>query len=404
MLDILIIDDNEKKIEKIVAVIREFDEIPSTNVYIAKSQIEGKKQLREKQFDLVVLDIQLPTRGGGVPSANGGVSLLKEIHSRTLYKRPICIVGLTAYPELLTDAGNAFAETMWSIILYNDTSTEWVNRLAQKIRYLLELKTSKAPNNLYKFNLGIIAALNIPEYKAVMRLTDWKRSDSVHDSTLYMEGLFSEEKKQVTVIAACAPEMGMPAAAVLTTKMIMGFAPRYLAIVGITAGVAGKTNIGDFVIADPCWDWGSGKYSTIDGKQIFEPNPMPYRLTPELKALFQDVQLDRELMDTVWREWNGNRPQTAPILHIGPCASGASVISDEAQMELIRKSNRKLVGIDMETYGVMHAAFHSPEPSPSVFSLKVVSDYADAAKDDQFQAYASYASAALLRRIALKYF
>jgi len=404
MIDILIIDDDLRKVEKIKTIIDQFEEIPSSNIRFANSQIEGKALLRKQQFDLVVLDIQLPTRAGDTPLANGGVNLLQEIHSRSIYKRPICIVGLTAYPELLTGASIAFAETMWSIVLYDDTSLEWANRLTQKIRYLIELKINKVSNNTYDYNLGIITALNIPEFEAVKRLTQWKRLDGSSDNTTYIEGIFSEKNKQLKVIAACAPDMGMSAAAVLATKMIIGFTPQYLALVGIMAGVEDKTRIGDFVVADPCWDWECGKYSTTEGLQVFEPNPMPYRIAPEIKALFQDVQLDKALLNTVWSEWHGKRPQTAPILHIGPCASGASVIADKTKLTLIKQQNRKLVGIDMETYGVMHAAFQSPEPSPCFFSLKVVSDYADVKKNDQFQEYASYASADLLRRIALKYF
>jgi nucleoside phosphorylase/CheY-like chemotaxis protein len=404
MLDVLIIDDNVRKVEKISAVIREFPEISTYKICVAKSQIEGKQVLREKQFDLVILDIQLPVRAGETPLADGGVNLLQEIHARTLYHKPMCIVGLTAYPELLAGATTAFAESMWSIVLYDDTSREWANRLIYKIRYLLEVKARKVSANTFKRNLGIITALNTPEFEAVLRLTQWKRCDGGKDSTIYMEGLFSEATKDLAVVAACAPQMGMPAAAVLATKMMMTFTPQYLALVGITAGVAGKTCLGDFVIADPCWDWGGGKYKVTEGGSVFEPDPMPYRLEPHVKALFQDVQLDRDLLNAVWSGWSGRRPVTAPHLHIGPCASGASVVADEARVAMIQQYSRKLIGVDMEAYGVMHAAFHAPEPTSSAFSLKVVSDYADAEKSDHWQEYAAYASASLLRRIALKYF
>jgi nucleoside phosphorylase/CheY-like chemotaxis protein len=404
MLSVLIIDDNPRKVEKIITVISEFTEIPSANIRVASSQVEGKSLLRKKQFDLVVLDIQLPTRTGEVPLANGGVNVLQEIHARTLYKRPMCIVGLTAYPELLTSATGAFAETMWSIVLYDDTSLEWADRLSHKIRYLLELKSHRVPGSKYKNDLGVITALNTPEFEAVLRLTTWKRSVNGSDSTIYMEGAFSEGTKQLSVVAACAPEMGTPAAAVLATKMIIRFAPQHLVLVGITAGIADRTNIGDFLVADPCWDWGGGKYKIAEGRTVFEPDPSPCRLSPHVKAMFQDVQLDNLLLNEVRSGWNGQKPQATPRLHIGPCASGASVIADQGKVAMIKQGNRKLVGIDMESYGVMHAAFHAATPSPYAFSLKVVSDYADEAKNDQFQEYAAYASATLLHRIALKYF
>jgi nucleoside phosphorylase len=79
------------------------------------------------------------------------------------------------------------------------------------------------------------------------------------------------------------------------------------------------------------------------------------------------------------------------------------VLADVASVSSIQQHSRKLVGIDMEAYGVMYAAYNSFEPAPLAFSIKTVSDYADSSKDDSFREYAAYASATLLHRIALKY-
>ena len=52
-------------------------------------------------------------------------------------------------------------------------------------------------------------------------------------------------KGERRVLAAHAPQMGMTAAAILATKMIHTFSPRYLAMVGICAGIRDTCNIGD---------------------------------------------------------------------------------------------------------------------------------------------------------------
>lgn len=55
--------------------------------------------------------------------------------------------------------------------------------------------------------------------------------------------------------------MGMPAAASLAMKMIMTFRPAFVGMVGVAAGVKGRTNFGDVIAADPTWDYGSGKHA-----------------------------------------------------------------------------------------------------------------------------------------------
>jgi nucleoside phosphorylase len=186
--------------------------------------------------------------------------------------------------------------------------------------------------------------------------------------------------------------------------MIFHFCPRYLSMVGITAGVRGQVEIGDIVVADPCWDWGSGKLTLGDTGDVFQPDPLPHRLDSHLRALFLETQRDKELLHRVWEEWPGSKPDSPPKLHVGPCVSGACVLANENSVQGICEHSRKLVGIDMEAYGVMHAGSQSLLPHPLTFSMKGVSDFADSAKDDSYRDYAAYVSAAVLRAVAVKFF
>jgi nucleoside phosphorylase len=61
------------------------------------------------------------------------------------------------------------------------------------------------------------------------------------------------------------------------------------------------------------------------------------------------------------------------------------------------RHNRDLLGIDMETYAVYHAAFQSRRPKPTAVSLKAVCDFADPDKNDGFQPYAAFVSAQVIR-------
>jgi len=74
--------------------------------------------------------------------------------------------------------------------------------------------------------------------------------------------------------------MGMVPAAILATKAVHVCAPLYVAMTGVCAGVAKDVNIGDIVIADSIFDYGSGKL--IRGK--LHPDYLPSRLRPGFAA------------------------------------------------------------------------------------------------------------------------
>ena len=50
----------------------------------------------------------------------------------------------------------------------------------------------------------------------------------------------------------------------------------------------------------------------------------------------------------------------------------------------------------METYGVYYACENAPQPIPRYLSIKSVSDYVDADKNDKDQKYCAYVSARFL--------
>jgi nucleoside phosphorylase len=65
--------------------------------------------------------------------------------------------------------------------------------------------------------------------------------------------------------------------------------------------------------------------------------------------------------------------------------------------------HRKLVGIEMETYGVFAAGRECTLPQPKVFALKSVCDFGDEEKNDSWQHYAAFTSAQALRVFVEKF-
>lgn len=404
MLKILILDDSVSKIKKIENVLKKYSEIEMRSLQICLNMRDAKIELRKNKYDLFILDIQVPNRLGETPQINGGVDLLKEIHTRDVYNKPNCIIGLTEYADLRDEFNNEFTDRLWNLIYYEASSLDWADRLRSKIEYLLEMKKANQTSIIYENDLCIITALNEPEFTELLSIGDWEKENIDLDATHYVRTQFSTDNKKLNVIAAHAPQMGMAATAVLTTKMINHFKPKYMAMIGITAGEPKNIELGDLVVADPCWDWGSGKQRRTTNGQQFDPDPLQERLNPALKALFEDVKRDTSILITSWDECLKKKPKNVPKLHIGPCASGASVLADGKIRDEISAKNRKLIGIDMEAFGLMHAVTHSIVPSPKGFSLKGVCDFADETKCDDIHEYTAWMSATVLKKIALKYF
>lgn len=401
---ILVVEDDEIKLRRIVSALTAVHGIQKSDIHVALDANSAKKLMREAAFDLVVLDIALPRTQGEIPTPDGGIGLLQEVLERDVYRRPREVVGLTAFPEVRDSAGPQFAEDLWQIIQYDSASNTWAEQLQRKVRHILIAKAVPEGIPSHDIHLGIITALPSPELSAVLSLPwHWKPVDQHADGTVYHRGHFERGSQQYSVIAASAARMGLAPAAALSMKMIHRFKPRYLAMAGIAAGLKDECSLGDIILADPAWDWGSGKMAIDNGKPVFEQAPHQLGISSFIRGKATLLANDEVQLDGIRRGWPGLKPNFSPKLLIRPLASGASVLANSAFVEELKSQHRKLTGIDMETYGVYSAADEAPLPQPKAFSLKAVCDFADAAKNDEYQAYAAYVSATALQVFVERY-
>ena len=123
---------------------------------------------------------------------------------------------------------------------------------------------------------------------------------------------------------------------------------------------------------------------------------MPLRLDASIAATLRQLSSAEIELQKIRAGWPGPKPESALAMRIGPMASGAAVIANKQLANEVKTHWRKLLGIDMETYGVFYAAQHGSEPKASVFSMKSVTDFADSKKSDEWREYAEYTSAAAL--------
>lgn len=366
-----------------------------------RSLAEARRLLRAEQVDLLVLDVALPELDDGTPTQHGGLDLLDEVGRSNRYRMPGQVVGMTALAEVYDAAVERFGRELWSVLLYDRGSTEWSELLSAKIRHLLRVKQvgEQEPD----YDLGIITALKSPELDAVLDLPwGWTPVDQLGDATRYHTGTFERQDGSLgRVVVAKAPRMGMPATSAVAMKLGLRFRPKFMAMVGICAGHKKGTNLGDIVAANPTWDYGSGKHTRVDGRDVFEPAAFPFPLSTRVRGLLEDFEGEHEVTAQLRAAFTGQRPNSVPKLHIGPFASGAAVVARTAIMDEVRDQNRKLLAIDMEAYGLASSATELPFPQPDFLVMKGVSDFADEEKGDNYQEYSAYMSARFLAHLCV---
>lgn len=401
---ILIVDDDKDKRDDIVELLRSVEGIivdESQNVF------EAKEKLMKNYYDLLILDINLPYSEEDQCSEDAGYLLYKEIRQIKIMKKPGTIVFVTSYDELQEKYSEEISKGLFSIVKYCSFDNEWKDRIRNKVNYILKSSEDAVDltTNGYEYNLAIITAVQV-EFDQVKRLLKEPKQVLLKgDPTYYISGYFIEGNKKVRVVIAMQHQMGIASASVLTTKLINNFKPRYMCMVGIAAGKRGEGNYGDIIIPTEVWDYGSGKITESDENMdetnnfLFKPDPKYLDLEVEIKELLNKDYT--KILDEIKSEWPGNSPSTSLQVVKGPMACGSVVVQNE---DIIKKYidpyNRKLKGIDMESYGVFYAVENAYRPKPSVIVCKSICDFGDKDKNNTYQSYAAYTSAKFLYYLA----
>jgi nucleoside phosphorylase/CheY-like chemotaxis protein len=404
-LQILIVEDDSTKLQKVIAALLAVSGITLATVRECRDAASAKKCLIEEQFDLLVLDIAIPSRLDVAAVQDGGFTLLEELVRRDVYRRPQHVVLLTAYAELIAEVPVRFPNQRWTTLLYDLTSDTWSLQLRAKAEHIIA--ANNAERGLparFESEVGIICALDEPELSSILRLPwKWQTIAVPHDHSAYYHGHLRVGDRQIRVYATSCPRMGLSTAAVQTMKLLHAFHPQYIFMTGIAAGVKGRANLGDVIAAEMSWDYGSGKYEVVDGKPRFSVSPNIIRLDAGVRAHIKALAKNVTKLAEIRSSWPAERPRESLEVRIGPVASGAAVIANADKVREIEGQHRKIVGIDMEAYSLFEAANEATAPRPTAVCLKGVSDFADSEKSDNFQRYAAYTCAEVFRVLVEEY-
>lgn len=401
MIKILIVDDDYNgKVKSIIQLIKGNTDVTISDIEVVSDTTSARKKLHEEIYDLLIIDMNLPTAIGEDPSPNGGVELLKRIQENQIPNYPHHIIGITGFEEIFNENKQILDKYLWTLIHYDNSTNDWQEKILNKIHYLIKSKQNIYGGCFKKFDIAIVAALEDVELEAVLNLDcNWQQLVVPNDPTSnYYEGVIRiSDTKSYTIVAASTPKMGMTSSAILTTKICMHFHPKYLFMVGIAAGVENKNNFGDILIAENTWDWGSGKSSLVKGKPYFAPDQTQVTLDESVAAKLRYLKSNKLNLDQIKNNYKGKVPETSLRMHIGPIATGSSVVENDMIIDQIRGYQRKLIGVEMEIYGVMLATKYSTKPSPIGICIKSVCDFGNGEKNDDWQNYAAYTSVSMMK-------
>lgn len=395
MIKILIIEDNIEKLKKIISFLNSVCNIPDEEIHYADNVRSGREFMIKNQYDLLILDLVLPINEGEDPSPRIGSNFLDEIHYNPNINIPIHIIGLTEFDEVFRDYHNQFDDKLWGLINFQLQNNDWEQKLKSKVFYLQNYKakfTDYLKNN-NKFDIAIVTALNI-EYEELLKAAEWSRHNLENEPLIFYSTIINTKNNNNLKIISCGfNQMGMQAAAAISSKIISIFTPNTLFITGICAGVKKSgLNIGDIIIANQCWDYESGKLSEDkNGNLLFQPDMHCIPTNQGILSQLIDFANNHEYISHIQNGFRYPKPETALKVHFGSVGSGPYVLTSNSYLEKLISSDRKLIGLDMEGYGIYKASqFHS---CTSPVFVKSISDFADFAKSDKFQNYASYVSA-----------
>ena len=159
------------------------------------------------------------------------------------------MIGITAFDELATSAGNEFSSHGWTLVRYSPESAAWEETVVNQCKHVTrEKRFTAATDGDFACDVCIMTALADTELEAVLRLPcNFENRVLPQDDSRYSEGHIVNNGRKIRIVAVAAAEMGNPASAILMTK-VWPLATTSCIMSGICAGI--DASVGDLAVAE----------------------------------------------------------------------------------------------------------------------------------------------------------
>jgi CheY-like chemotaxis protein len=131
MISILIVEDENEKYDLVERKVLETG-ISKSFISRTKNVQDTLGALENSQFDILILDLQLPKRDGEEKDDTAGLDILKTIkheikRKRDTYRTPHLIIGLTQHTGLFDEQAKLFTEQRVFSYFFDGNDDKWVN-------------------------------------------------------------------------------------------------------------------------------------------------------------------------------------------------------------------------------------------------------------------------------------
>lgn len=403
----LVVDDDPQKLQLVRAFLVEQD-IDTNDILQAEHAAGARIALANGSVDVLLVDVLLPARRGAPALGQNCVELLRQIMEDGTTPAPRHILGMTASAETRAEFEADFQSLVTRVLHIAPGEHRWKQDLGG---FLVYLRHVSAARESYDFDICVLNALRAPELSGL--LAAWQpllgAEQLLGRNIIFQTGTIALDGVERRLVCAHLAQMGPVASTHATTALLSEFRPRVLLMTGICGGFADRVNIGDIVLAEKSWDWQAGKWEdggaapaeaqTSDASSDAIDRGFQARLETSLDQRDASPELiaDARALDgsiaAIHEAYRGVKPVKAPKLVLGPMVTGSSVVASTDIQTLFREQHRKMVGVDMECYGLYYAAAQHGGSPVKAICIKSVSDLADRAKGDDFQVYCSHMSA-----------
>lgn len=383
-MKILIMEDDDPKYDVIRNEIEPKFIDAKLEIIRAECMADATKAIYQSSFDLIIVDLMMPTRMGDVKN-DVSEEVIGTIENSGI-NTSSNVIAMTSFANLATKNMQAFVDAGIIIIHYDVNDDAWKSKLSTA---LAKIEAESI------FSFVIVCALE-KERQA------YKNTSATVLETKNIRGFdcMLLEVNGEKGVCIKAPRAGLVDSAIITARALERFRPNYILMSGICAGVAEEADLGTLIVADMCWEYQTGKWTGTG----FKMEPYGVQLENDTKIFLSQMIQEDTTGKLIKKGLPFEELRSKPII-LGPVGSGSAVISDAKKMIRIGNQHRKMAGVEMEMYAIYQAAQLS-DFNPIFFGAKVVSDQADDDKSDAYQEYGSTLSArfiieALTRKLSI---
>jgi len=183
---------------------------------------------------------------------------------------------------------------------------------------------------------------------------------------------------QIRIAYTCLFAMGNPQAAALAGQAIEELKPKSVIMFGLAGGVKARVNLADVVVPTQIFYYEPAKIGQDGSENRPDFISTDSFLTKRLQSFAADLQMPYKVV-------------------FGSLGIGEKVIANADAVAELTVMSPKLVGVEMESYGVILACINSPQ-RPRFIAIRGICDHADQDKGDHYRRQALHNAASFLNQ------